>query len=422
MNILNIKYKNIYDTIIFYMFIHLIGNMLIPLNRWVGSILCFYAILQIIINIKKKGSLRFPFHGSVEALFIIYLLLDIFCVIIQSYFRGSAPWGNEFLSLLSYHFVSDSFYMAFLLPFFILIDYRKFSLSMFLKLVPYISCLGILFFAINYKNILLSAYRIQSHTFLNGEEFAKYFSSVSFSLLLWPVLKNKKKIIPVIIFGILALLTTIIMARRGSSLSIGIIFIFTIYQIIKKISFLKRILLFILLLGIGISLYNYYKINSKGIFINITEKGMNDSRGEVNRYFEKDVFNSLDLWFGRGLNGEYYCPQRYVDPEGGYMYVTYRQSIETGFYHLILKGGIIFAIIHVLILLGAVIKGMFHSNNIVIKSFSLWILLSLIELYPFGWPTFSIKFLLIWIGVCLCYSRRYRKMNDQKICNILKIQ
>ena len=117
----------------------------------------------------------------------------------------------------------------------------------------------------------------------------------------------------------------------------------------------------------------------------------------------------------------YYCPQRYV-VDGKYEYVKYRYSIETGFYHLILKGGIIFAVLHVIILFSAVIKGLFFSRNMVVKAFALWILLSLIELYPFGWPSFSIKFLLVWIGACICYDKAFLIMSNEQICKVLQIR
>ena len=418
-NAFKLRFKNIYDNIVFLFFMHLLGTTIIPINRWIGSLICLYAVAGIIICIVKRGTFRMPFSGLAMGLFSLYLLLDFFCVIVQSYFRGNPIWGNEILSFFSYHIVVSNYCLAFFLPFITFLNYRKFKLSAFLQLAILVSIIGIVCFLFEAGN-LLSEYGFP------WKNYSDCFDSVAFCLFLLPLMKNKRKYFVIAVFGIITLLITTICARRGATLTIGIIFLFSACLYVKIISYKNALMYWLLIIGFilgGFILggFIFYRQQSNALFQNMAQKGIYDSREDVARYFEKDMFNSPDIWFGRGMNGMYYCPQRYI-VDGKYEYVKYRYAIETGFYHLILKGGIIFAVLHVLILFGAVINGLFLSRNMVVKAFSLWILLSLIELYPFGWPSFSIKFLLVWIGACICYDRIYLNMDDEQIRQILKIQ
>lgn len=413
---------NIYNNIIVLMFLHLLGNLLFTKNQWLGAIICLYSIIQIVICLMRKGRYRYPFSGLIGTLFYLYLLLIIFCVIIPSYFRGEAPWGNELLSFLSYHFIAAVYYLAFLLPFLILFGCKKlFDFSIFLRISIVAAYIGIICFVIDFPHLLSQTSMLNDESSFFWENYTMFFDAIAFSLFLLPVLHNRRRYIPVIVMGIFTLLVTMICARRGASLTIAIIFLFTGCLFSSHIRAKFRPIYWIAIIGLFFGGYLFYHFKSDTLFRQVTQKGMYDNRTVVNEFFEQDMFNSFDIWFGRGLNGLYYCPQRSFVEGRRFQYVKYRSAIETGFYHLILKGGIIFACLHVLILLGAVFRGLFCSKNLVTKAFSLWILLSLIELYPFGWPYFSLKFLFVWVGACFCYDRQYLNMSDEKICSLLKI-
>lgn len=417
-NAFRLRFKNIYNNVVFLFFIHLLGTEFISINRWIASLICLYAIIGITICIIKRGAFKFPFFSFVGSLFCLYLFLDFVCVIVQSYFRGNLIWGNEILSFFSYHIVVNNYYLAFSLPFITLLDYRRFKLSTFLQLAIWVSIIGIVCFLFHTSDLLSVILKKDEFPWKN---YSDCFDSVAFCLFLLPLIKNKRKYLVVAVFGIITLLITLICARRGATLTIGIIFLFSACLYAKNISYKYISIYWLLIVGIVFGGFMIYHQQSNTLFKNMTQKGLYNSREIVANYFEKDMFNSSDIWFGRGLNGMYYCPQRYV-VDGKYEYVKYRYSIETGFYHLILKGGIIFAVLHVIILFSAVIKGLFFSRNMVVKAFALWILLSLIELYPFGWPSFSIKFLLVWIGACICYDKAFLIMSNEQICKVLQIR
>lgn len=417
--------KNVYDYILGFIYLHIIGGFIVTYNRLAGSTICLFSIVMIILSIKKYGEYHFPFTGNIKPLFKSYILITIICVFAQGYFRGQPIWGNEFLSFLSYHIVVSQFYLAFSLPLICFIDYRKFTFYIILKYASWFSIFFLLIICLDIQNILQRVVLKNNNDLMiedAAEIFANLFSSVSFILLLGRYIQNKKRLIPIVLFGLASLFLTIIYARRGSALSISIVLAYSVYEYYRSIRLKYKLFLCAILFLTIISTSNNLLEKSQLYINNVSEKGFENTRQEVATYFEKDLFNSPDIIWGRGMNGQYYCPQTYHSKEGGYTHITYRHSIETGFYHLILKGGVIFAILHVLILFGAAWCGIIRSRNRILKLFSFWILLSLFELYPFGWPTFGLKFLLIWIGACFCLSKKFYMMNDKEICEYLKIE
>ena len=118
----------------------------------------------------------------------------------------------------------------------------------------------------------------------------------------------------------------------------------------------------------------------------------------------------LDMIFGKGLNGRYYYPLLEDDFLNGWRYGT-----ETGFYNIVLKGGYVMAFTYILLLLIPAYKGIFQAHNILCNAGGFFILLSLFELYPFGWLEFSLKFLAIWMMVVLCMNPNVRNMSDLQI-------
>lgn len=417
--------NNVYDNIVLYMFLHLLGNIIFPANHLGGGLLCLFSICMIVYSIFKYGKFIYPFKGLSSLLYASLVFLIVFCIFFQSYAlrNDSKPWGNDFMSLLSFHIVVQGYILAYFVPFFILFNYKRFSLFLFIKLSPCIALIGIGHFIYNINTIVLkiSLFNKPEEILFSGEQYSIWFSCVSFCLFLSPYIKNKKIIVPIVLFAVCALITTIVYARRGSTLSIVLVLIIASLINFKSLLLWKKIMLiFSLFIGIFFVVENL-NINSIPLFNNILDKGLTNTREGEEYYFKKDLFNSSDIIFGRGLYGTYYRPQYLRDSNGRLRFSEKRNVIETGFYNLILKGGIIFACIYVLLLLGAVYRGLFFSKNNVVKLFSIWILLYLFELYPFGHCFFSVKFLLIWIGVCICYNNIYRNLSDKQICALLRI-
>ena len=142
----------------------------------------------------------------------------------------------------------------------------------------------------------------------------------------------------------------------------------------------------------------------------IRERGLEDSRTAVDVALISQM-DDMELIFGKGLNGRYYFPIWSGEVELN----PWRYVSETGFYNLVLKGGYLMAILHIIVLLYPALLGVFKSRNNLCKMLGVFIIISLLELYPFGHLTFNIKFLIIWTGVLICYNRSIRQMNDVEI-------
>ena len=123
-----------------------------------------------------------------------------------------------------------------------------------------------------------------------------------------------------------------------------------------------------------------------------------------------------DWIIGKGINGKYFCPtiDNVNDATG------YRESIETGYLQIILKGGLVSLTLLLLILIPAVYKGLFNSKNVLSKSAAIWIFLWIIYLKPIVGNTFSMHYLIVWIAVGICYSKKIRNMSDITIKSYLQ--
>ena len=154
--------------------------------------------------------------------------------------------------------------------------------------------------------------------------------------------------------------------------------------------------------------------NQNGLFSYLIERGDEDTRSDVEVSFVKDM-NTKDWMIGRGINGQYFCPDIEEDDVTGY-----RSVIETGYLQIILKGGIISLGLYSLIAVPAAIKGIFYSKNILSIASGIWIFLSLINLYPILVNVFSLQYLLVWISIGICYSKNIRNIPDSTIKKYLQ--
>lgn len=232
--------------------------------------------------------------------------------------------------------------------------------------------------------------------------------SCGFILLTYKYHSNKRKLLALLTI-LLILFFAIIRARRGLVIMTSgvILSSYLLYLFYSK----KKILVLYfsaLIITIGV-LYaaNIYDIQKSRIFNFIAERGKEDTRTGVELYFYTDM-KPTDWIIGKGINGEYYCPD--IDEDAG---TNYRSVIETGYLQIILKGGLISLMLLALITVPAIFLGIFHSKNILSKAAGIWVLLALLSLYPATVNTFTMRYLLVWISVGICYSNKIRNIPDE---------
>ena len=206
---------------------------------------------------------------------------------------------------------------------------------------------------------------------------------------------------------ICSLLINAYMGRRGAT-AFNVLYILSMWllYVTHKGKGSNRCPIFIIgILMLGIA-YTIFINTSDSFFSYILERGMDDNRSDRNIDLIVDMTANGDWLWGRGWFGQYY------DSVYGY-----RGSIETGALALILRGGFLYLIPYVAILLFTFINGLFRSNNILCKSFGILAGLQILYLYPYGWPMFSMDFLMLWIGVYYCNQHYFRDQDDETVFN-----
>lgn len=376
------------------------------------SLIGWYYLIKGYHKISRKG-LQIPFSGIYRFLFYFYIIQCVIMII-----RGYLiDYNYQWISLqgfINFHLFSPFYILPYLMPLTVFIPHRYYNLALFIKYSRIFAILLIVIFLFQYNRIL-QASLLSSRGFVEGNygvggNFIDIYIPFAFAVLCKTYIS--KQIWYINCIGLAtALLITLLAARRGGSAVLCLLFLFNFFVLIKSIKGIKKISYSILFAGIILCSIFYFFHSNK--FSYIRERGMEDTRTGVDEALLNQMSESELIW-GKGLNGRYYYPLYEDDYLNGWRYGS-----ETGFYNILLKGGYLMAITYILLLLYPAILGIFKSKNLLSKGFGFYILLSLIELYPFGWLSFNIKFLIIWIGIALCSSPRFRKLNDSQIKNYL---
>ncbi|MBN2779198.1 MAG: hypothetical protein JXR36_16320 [Bacteroidales bacterium] len=389
-------------------------NPLINFNSAaIQTLLCCMGWLLIIANLYQIKSFFIPFVGTQRFLFILYLFLASIMI-----FRGYTidyrfPWSS-LQGAIRNHLSSPFYILPYFLPLFILIGIQRFEFKTFAKLNILFNTLFVPFFLLNIRTI----YSIGSASLTGGltedanaglaEYTAGFFVETSFFLLCKDFLSKNQWRFNLAIW-VLATLTLAIGARRGQLLMMLLLGLSATFLYVQSFKGARKIFSIIGVIFIVLMLIGFYFYVENTLFAFLNDRGTSDTRSGVDKALLAQM-NTFELWFGKGLNGRYFMPQFRDNLLGGWRYGS-----ETGFYTLVLKGGYVLAIAYILVLLIPALKGIFKSNNSFTKALGLYIVLSIIELYPFGWPMFNIKFLIIWIGVAFCWNPVIRKMNNTDI-------
>ena len=169
----------------------------------------------------------------------------------------------------------------------------------------------------------------------------------------------------------LFLLFSLLNARRTSiTSSISMMVIACYYVNSKK----GPVMSMVFLGGVTIVILAFYMnldVFTSGIFHYLGERGMENTREEVEELFFLDFSHSplTDWIFGRGLDGGYL--QTHHDSEGNI--IDMRTGIETGYLNDILKGGIVYVVLYSLLWILSLLKTFDSSKEY--STLFRWILL-----------------------------------------------
>lgn len=365
-----------------------------------------YSQILLAIGLLVIISLLLKFSGK-NAYFRFFFFLYL---VWQFYIIGRGGLTFNFKTLIT-NLVASGGYLTYLAPIIVLFPA---NLNFYKKLFEIIFVAGIVFLCLDVlfiKYLLDRSFETQNVI----ESFATLSIPSGFFLLTYKYHPFKKN---VILFGvmIISLLFSIYKARRGlSTITLGILvsaYFMYLIDTKRKIAVLYFSILFVLLGALKFS--GAYKMDQSKLFGFILERGETDTRTGVEFYFYADM-SPTDWVIGKGFSGKYFCPD--IDRD---QVTDYRSYIETGYLNIILNGGIISLALYLLILFPAAILGLFFSKNTLSKAAGIWIIISILELYPTSIAGFDLNFLLVWISVGIGYSKQVRDISDQYLVEFFK--
>lgn len=209
---------------------------------------------------------------------------------------------------------------------------------------------------------------------------------------------SKRTVIFIIISYLVLLLTSIWLGRRSVSFELIIALLIFVYLNAKnKKVFMGCIILLILAYPYIGKLYN--SDNSR-----LKDRMEIDNRSPE----DKDALNSLTgiyYFFGKGIDGEYYS----------HTYAMKRGIVETGFSHMMLKGGFVFVFLYIIIMIRAIFLGFFYSKNKFSKGLAFYVLVQLVSMYPLPIPTMNLQCFILWYSIALLDNKGIRYTNDDHL-------
>jgi len=152
----------------------------------------------------------------------------------------------------------------------------------------------------------------------------------------------------------------------------------------------------------------------------IQERATEDTRTGL---FESFFLEMKDFQiFGKGMDGKYYYPtgaSSGITPEGNYREaVDYRDVIENGYLQQYLVGGIVYMVLFQLVTLPAIFLGLFKSKNQFCQACAILIILWQVDMPIFGLPRLTMEYILVWIGVGVCFTKSLREKTDDEVADL----
>lgn len=413
----SLKPRRVEHYILISIFLYSLGDFLgynvsSTLGRCV-SLLGFCLFFRLLFNIKIK---HLPLQGW-ALFFYLLLLIDIIYVTIQTFFFHDSSFIGEGISGKLNNIVFSNMFLPSIMPFMLLLFKKDHQMDIryFVRFMMGMTVLYLCLYPFAFYNMLFFKYSTHAYSTQEGS-YGDFIanSSLRISAFMVPFIMyyfrkyitNRQWLYSMLV-SVGALLIAIYTARRGRTVTYLMYYgcFFFLYFIksrhTSKILLIFRGILVLLLIALVV----VYKWDS--FFSLIVERGTEDTRSGVELSFFMDMDEQSWIW-GRGWFGQYYDP----------LFGEDRNGVETGYLTLILRGGIIYLACYALILLWSGIRGLFCSRSIFVKSFAVMILMSLFELYPFGWPAFNFNFFVIWMGVLICNSKYYLLMDESQIVSL----
>lgn len=373
--------------------------------------------------------------GSDKTILKVFLIWSAF-LIIRGDLTGNIKLGaNNITQIISSFMFDEQSAMAFFIPLVVLMPFRLNMLYDFKRVGIILCAISLLWVLMNFDLVVAST-AMEGMTELQmgtGEDatirdasraflFANYlmvflvFNYNYFSGLI-------KYVLPVLLF--VSFFIQVLSGGRGGAILSAIYVILFIYITLryppvvntnKKARIIYIRLFSIIALGVFVMLIRYMiQHNSFDFLIHRFEEGASDmgylvaSNREILRRDFISYFNEHPLYwfFGGGVNGIYATSVHALH--------GFRDTIEYGYLHFILKGGVPYLLMYVYLLLHSAWLGLFRSNNLLCNALAFYCIVNVIALYTTTGPQVNLRYFLVWISIMLLQNNMVRNLSDSRI-------
>ena len=353
-----------------------------------------------------KIKIHNPLTGIIKILFNIYICW-VLLIITRPFFYGQAYTYDSLHPYQSFGIIS------YLLPLIVLFGTKVISLPKLFKTVFIFSIIGFVYFVFNFNNMqsavirgLTSSVDGQIGLGLLANNYYFWFSISFFSLLCYEFLPIKyQKVAFLTSFFNLFLMAYF--ARRGGIFMSLLYFLGMLYLYFDK-SKKKYFLAKIVLVGLIVySLIILISSNLSSTFSLLTERLVEDTRSDVDEAIINHLTINNTWFFGEGIEGAYKHPAFDVP----------RYIHETGYLYLIIKGGMVYLMLYLYLLLHSAYVGFFKTRNRLTKGLAFYSFIHIILLIPYGLPSFCLEYLFVWISFAICESKYLRLLTNEEVKN-----
>ena len=376
------------------------------MNIWIGTngILSVikYSIMMLCSILLLKYAITYHQRiGIIRFLFIVWILY----LLISSYSNLINPYKNH---LYLKKFLSEYLFL-YLIPLCMII---KFDLNTLKNLFLFSYWLSFI-----YLILAIPVYVLTNNSF--ESESLSYLLGGSLMLMMTLPYHNIKKNWMVLLSIIVCIVIMMLLGRRNVVLYLGGGLCFAAILNIfgaSKLTIRKNYRYIFIIVAIACLIGMYLFSSSFEFFFDRVATGM-DSREIPIEWFFYDFNKTPTDWiFGRGIYGEVLAGVLAKDNTG------LRDGIENGYLMLILKGGLIWLTLLILISLKSIYLGLFKSKNRLCKGFALIIILYFVDMIGFAIPGVYLKYIMIFIGISVCNSKYLRECSDDKLVEIIGLK
>ena len=326
--------------------------------------------------------------------FFLFLLYALNCIGIMA--RGDFSGGLKTLVMDKLN--GTDAILAYTLPFVILsLPNRKYFRSI-LEVIFLSMLLTVPIWLLNITDLVREEYL--------GEAIGVYLPFYGTVLLLFRRKLSRRWRLATYAIYFTFLLLMVLNARRN--VIVSLVLYFGLAFIVGNLALIRTNRKFLLggiaaafLLG-GIAFASWESL-SQSVFRRLIDRSRDDTRSQVELLFLVDMSSApvSDWVFGRGMDGSYYQMVENSEENS----ISYdRKVIETGYLHMILKGGIVNVLLILLILFTAFFRGI-KSGKTLLKGLAGFLMIYLLEMYMTSPVSFfAVRTVIFWLIVSVCFQ------------------